>query len=84
MYSKCIWERSPNLEASHNLSFTPFCKQSILTTRDGFIELDKLNEDKEIKRFMTKGHALSYAENMYGDITLFDYMQEKELYRKCK
>ncbi len=62
----------------------PFCKQSILTTRDGFIELDKLNEDKEIKRFMTKGHALSYAENMYGDITLFDYMQEKELYRKCK
>lgn len=57
----------------------PSCKQSILTTRDGFIELDKLNEDKEIKRFMTKGHALSYAENMYGDITLFDYIQEKEL-----
>lgn len=57
----------------------PICKPSILTAKEGFVYLDKLTDEQEIKRFMTKGHALSYAENMYGDITLFDYMQEKEL-----
>ncbi|HRF69962.1 MAG TPA: hypothetical protein PKV66_00870, partial [Candidatus Pelethenecus sp.] len=56
----------------------PICKSSILTEKNGFVDLEKLTE-QEIKRFMTKGHALSYAENMYGDITLFDYIQEKEL-----
>lgn len=57
----------------------PICKPSILTSKEGFADLDKLTDEQEIKRFMTKGQALSYAENMYGDITLFDYMQEKEL-----
>ena len=55
MYSK--WEKAPNLEASHNLSFTPFCKQSIFvlgsTVSTGDTTVNKTDDISNLKGILS-------------------------------